>query len=89
MLDDAGSLVAEHHRRRPLPLALDLVQVGTADAGRSNPDDDVVRAWLRQVELDDLERLVDRPEEPGPRFHPPSAALTAAQFVTVETFWSA
>ena len=88
----AGALVAEHHRRRPLPLALDLVQVGAADADRRHADDDVVRAGLRQVELDDLERLADCPEEPGPRLHrrlAPIAAFTAAQLVTWETFWSA
>ena len=88
-LDDTGTLVTEHHRRRALPLALHLVEVGPADAGSGDPDDDIVRAGLCQVELDDLERLADRPEEPGPGFHPPSADLTAAQFVTVETFCSA
>ena len=69
VLDDARALVAEHHRRRPLPLALDLVQVGAADADRRHPDDDVVRAGLCQVELDDLERLADCPEEPGLGLH--------------------
>jgi hypothetical protein len=50
-----------------------------------------VGAGLFQVELDDLDRLADCPEEPGPGLHPyaPSAAFTAEQFVTVETFWSA
>ena len=93
MLDDPGALVPEHHRRRPLPLALHLVEVGAADADRGHADDDVVRAGLRQIELDDLERLADRPEEPGPGLHrplaQPIAAFTAAQVVTVETFWSA
>ena len=92
VLDDAGALVAEHHRRRPLPLALDLMQVGAADADRRHPHDDVVRAGLCQVELDDLERLADCPEEPGPglhRLYAPIAAFTAAQLVTWETFWSA
>ena len=68
-LDDAGALVAEHHRRRSLPLALDLVQVGAADADRRHADDDVVGAGLREVELDDLERLADAAEEPGPCLH--------------------
>ena len=91
VLDDPGALVPEHHRRRPLPLALHLVEVGAADPDRRHADDDVVRAGLCQIELDDLERLADCPEEPGPRLHPyaPIAAFTAAQFVTVETFWSA
>jgi len=61
--------VAEHHRRRSLPLALDLVQVGAADTDRRHADDDVVGAGLREVELDDLERLADGAEEPGPCLH--------------------
>ncbi len=69
VLDDAGSLVPEHHRRRALPLALYLVEVGAADPDRRHPDDDVVGAGLCQVELDDLERLADCPEEPGPGLH--------------------
>ena len=89
VLDDARALVPEHHRRRSLPLALHLMEVGAADACRSDANNDVVRAGLRQVELDDLERLADRPEEPGPGLHAPIAAFTPAQVVTVETFWSA
>ena len=57
MLDDAGALVTEHHGRRALPLALHLVEVRSADSGRSDADDDVVSAGLREVELDDLEGL--------------------------------
>ena len=76
-LDDAGAFVPEHHRRRPLPLALHLVEVGAADADRGHAHDDVVRAGLVQLELDDLERLagplkeparaVGRSSEPAPR----------------------
>ena len=92
MLDDAGAFVPEHHRRRPLELALDLVEVGAADPDRGHADDDVVGAGLRQVELDDLERLADRPEEPGPRLHRVtrrSRPSPTAQSVTDETFCSA
>ena len=94
VLDDPGSLVPEHHRRRPLPLALHLVEVGAADPDRRHPDDDIVRAGLREIDLDDLERLADCPEEPCPSLHrrlyaSRSRAFTAAQVVTVETFWSA
>ena len=66
VLDDAGAFVPEHHRHRTLPLSPHLVQVGAADPDGGHADDDVVRARLGQVQLDDLERLADRPKQPGP-----------------------
>jgi hypothetical protein len=45
------------------------VKVGAADPDRGHADDDVVGAGLGQVELDDLERLADCPEQPGPCLH--------------------
>ena len=68
-LDGPGALVAEHHRRRALELALHLVEVGAADPDGRHPDDDLVRARLVQVELDDLERLADSVEERGAGLH--------------------
>jgi hypothetical protein len=77
--------VAEDHRRRSPELALDLVEVGPADPDGVHAHDDLVRAWVVQVELDDLERLSDGAEERSvgvhagrleARSYPPSAALT-------------
>ena len=70
MLDDPGALVPEHHRRRALPLALHLMEIGAADPHRGHADDHVVRAGLGEVELDDLEGLADCPKEPGSSLHP-------------------
>src|SRR5262249_16567504 len=87
-LHDAGALVAEHHRPRTLPLALHHVQVGAADADRDNADEHLVRPGLAQVDLAHLERPAGGVEESRIRLHA-IAAITASQFVTVETFWSA
>ena len=78
-----------------MELPFHLVEVGPADADSGHPDDDLVRPRLVEVELDDLERLADGVEEGRARLQSstsadhPSAALTSAQLVTVETFWSA
>ena len=80
--------MAEHHRRRPLELALHLVEVGAADPDGRHRDDDLVRAGLPQVDLDDLERLPDRPEERRSCLQD-NAAFTVAQSVTTQTFVSA
>src|SRR4029078_904905 len=88
--------VPEHQGLRPAKLAFHLVQVGAADADRAHPHHDLVRARLGEVDLDDLERPADRVEDRGPRLQDSTsaviharAALTSAQLVTVETFWSA
>ncbi len=47
-LDDAGALVAEHHRPRPHPLALDDVQVGAADADGVDAHERVARPGPRR-----------------------------------------
>ena len=58
----AGVLVAENHRRlepRRLHEPVDGVQVGRADAGAADLDDDVPHAlWLGHRPLDELERPV-------------------------------
>ena len=57
LLDDARALVAEHHRQRPRPVAVDHREVGMAEADRAHLQQHLARA--RRVELDvgDLERL--------------------------------
>ena len=57
LLDDARRLVAERHRHRPRPVALDHRQVRVAQPRRRDLDQDLARS--RRVELDrlDLQRL--------------------------------
>ena len=43
-LDDPGGLVAEQHRHRPHPVAVDHRQVGVADARRLDADQNFVAA---------------------------------------------
>ena len=87
-LDDARALVAEHHRRGPLPLALDHVQVGAADAAGRHPHEHLARAWLVELDLADLERPSLLVEDGRAGDHS-SAAFTSEQLVTLATFWSA
>ncbi len=61
-----------------------MPQIPTA----AHRDDDLLRAGLPQVDLDDLERLSDGPEERRAGLQD-SAAFTAAQSVTTQTFVSA
>ena len=68
MLDDPGAFVPENHRRQAAAVALHLVEIGAADSGGCHAHDDVTRAGLREVELDDLQRLADRPEQEPPSF---------------------
>ncbi len=65
LLDDPGALVAQHDRRRPLPLAAHRVQVGAADADRGHAHDHVAGPRLLEIELDDLEGPADPAEDPG------------------------
>jgi hypothetical protein len=88
-LHHAGPFVAEHHRRRPLPLALDDVQVGAADADRGHADEHLAGPRLVELDLADLERPPLLPEDGRPRVHASSAAATSPQLVTVATFWRA
>ena len=67
-LDDAGALVAEHHRPRPHPLALDDVQVGAADADRVDAHERVARPRPLEVDRPHDERGARRLEER--RAHP-------------------
>ena len=90
--DDTGALVAQHHRLRPLPLALEDVQVGAADPDRRHADEHLVRARLAELDLAHLERAADLAKQRRPRLQGAAyliAASSASQLVTVETFWSA
>ena len=53
-LDDAGTLVPEHDRLRRRQHAVADDEVGVADTGRDDPDEDLARPWV--VELEHLER---------------------------------
>ena len=54
LLDDAGRLVAERHRHRPRPVAVDHRQVRVAQPRRRDLDQDLARSG--RVELDRLDR---------------------------------
>ena len=56
-LDDAGALVAQHHRRRPHPFALDLVEIRAADSNRGHADHNFVGAGFPDVHVRDVQRL--------------------------------
>lgn len=77
-LDDAGSLVPEHHGRRPAELALDLVEVRAADPDRGHADEHLVRPRLGEIDLGDLERFAHAVKECCTRLH-------GAQQTTVTT----
>ena len=55
-LDDARALVPEHHRRRPLELALDAVEIGAADPDRGHAHEHVGRPGIGDLDLLDRER---------------------------------
>ena len=77
-LDDAGTFVTEHHRRRPVPVTLDDVQVGAADADGGDTHENLVRPWLAQLDLPHLERAPDRIEERSPGSHVSSSATSSS-----------
>ena len=54
--DDSRRLVAEHHRRRTRPRAVDYRQVGMAEAGRRHAHQHFAAAGAIEVDADDLER---------------------------------
>ena len=80
-----------------MPLSLDAVQVGPADADGADPDDDLVVARLLELDLAHLERPSSTVKDGGSSLHfvdyagaaAPIASSTAAQVVTVETFCKA
>ena len=57
VLDDSRRLVAERHRDRPRPRAVDHRKVGMAEARRRHLDQDFAAAGGTKVELHDFERL--------------------------------
>ncbi len=56
LLDNAGGLVAERHRQRPWPVAVDDGEIGMAQARRRNADQDLARSRSFQVDLLNPER---------------------------------
>ena len=60
LFDDARPLVAEHHRERQRPVAVDDVPVAVADAGRLHPHADLAGLGTLLVDLRDLEWLLGR-----------------------------
>ena len=79
-LDDAGALVAEHHRPRPHPLALDDVEVGAADADGVDAHERIARPGPLEVDRADDERGARRLEErrAHPHRHGPARRQSAA-----------
>ena len=55
-LDDAGGLVSEQHRHRTRPVAVHDRQVRVADPRRLDPDEQLGRAGIREVERADGDR---------------------------------
>ena len=62
LLDDADALVAGHEGRRRLdrPVAVRRVDVGVAEAGRLDPDEDLALAGNRRLDLLEPQRLGER-----------------------------
>ena len=74
-LDDAGAFVAEHRRRVAGRIgARCRVEVGVADAAGGEPDEDLARARLREVDLLDDEWLPELLENRCPDAHAQSLA---------------
>ena len=67
-LDDARALVAEHHRPRAHPLALDDVQVGAADADRVDAHQRIAGPGPVEIDVAHDERDARRLEQR--RAHP-------------------
>ena len=70
LLDDAGSLVAEHGRRIPRRIrSRRCVEIRVADAARDEPDQHLSLPRLREVELLHLERRPELLEHGGLDLH--------------------
>ena len=54
--DAAGGFVAQQHRHRPHPVAVDDAEVRVADAGGLKPDEDFRRAGAGELQLGDADR---------------------------------
>jgi hypothetical protein len=76
-LDDAGCFVAECDRQGPWAGSVDYGQVGVADAGCLDPDQQLSGLWGIELEFLEAERLglgvgsraADRVEDGGECFH--------------------
>ena len=60
LLHHARGLVAQEHRHGSRPVAVDDGQVGVAQARGADPDEDLVRPGLVQLEVDDAQWLAVR-----------------------------
>src|SRR5947207_14113039 len=69
LFDDACALVAQHHRRWTLPLALDTVEVSAANAHGGHPHQHLVVARLLELELAHLERPSSTVKDGGASLH--------------------
>ena len=69
-LDDAGALVAEHGRRVTRRVgAGGRVEVGVADAARNEPDENLARLRLGEIELLHRERRAELLQHRGADLH--------------------
>ena len=65
-LDDAGALVAEHHWRvNDGTVAFEGVQVGAADTGGGQPDQDLTGTGLGDRDFLDLQRFIEVVQDRG------------------------
>jgi hypothetical protein len=67
VLDDAGRLVAEHHRQRKRPVPVDDVPVAVADPGRLDLDSGLAGLGIILLDIYDLKPSVDLVKDG--RFH--------------------
>jgi len=65
LLDDACRLVTEHGRQWVRVEPFHEMQVGMAETGYAGADQNLPRAWVRQADVLDHQRLVDFVQDGG------------------------
>ncbi len=68
-LDNASTLVTEHDRRRPPPLATENMEVGAAETDPGDAHEDVAGAGLVELDLGNVQRAAGLAKERGARPH--------------------
>src|SRR5262245_57621632 len=70
--------MTEDHRLRPVPVALDDMEVGPADPHRCDPDQHLARARLAQLDLAYLQRSARAVEDGRACLQPQSSATSSS-----------
>src|SRR5207245_6093741 len=88
-LDDAGALVAEHHRQRHRPLAVEQREVAPTDTRGAEPYEHLVAPRLLELKLVDAERssgsLEDSSRDPHRDAGPVERRTTSSGAVSITT----